>query len=171
MTGIRVRETRAGDGAECARLWREFGAYFAALRPGMFQVPRADGLVEWCEEIIGTIRADDAQLHLIAEVDGVAVGSLTARFHEPLPSAERQVQTDLSRRRLHIDSLGVARGHRRSGVGEALMRAAEDWGRSKGAEVMLLETENDNPTAMPFYEHRMGMSVQAVVFRKEMPDR
>jgi ribosomal protein S18 acetylase RimI-like enzyme len=168
MSEITIRKSRAGDGAGCARLWRELGAFFASLDPRGFQVPAAEGLAEWLEGVIATIAADEAQLHLIAEADGVPVGSLSAKIHEPAPTAERQVQADLSRRQLHIDSLGVAASHRRSGVGGALMRAAEEWGRAKGAQIMLLETEPTNPTSMPFYEHRMGMSVQAVILRKEL---
>ncbi|MBS2961785.1 GNAT family N-acetyltransferase [Actinocrinis puniceicyclus] len=48
------------------------------------------------------------------------------------------------------------------------MRAAEDWGRSRGAHVVLLETELDNPLSMSFYERRMGYAAQAVIFRKEI---
>ncbi len=47
------------------------------------------------------------------------------------------------------------------------MRAAEQWGRSRGAEVIILETETNKPSSMPFYE-RMGFSAQAVIFRKEI---
>lgn len=49
------------------------------------------------------------------------------------------------------------------------MLAVEDWGRSRGAEVIVLETETNNPLSVPFYEHRMGFTPQAVVFRKEVP--
>ncbi len=48
------------------------------------------------------------------------------------------------------------------------MRAVEEWGRSRGAEVILLETESNNPLSVPFYEQRMGFSAQAVVSRKEV---
>lgn len=163
-----IRETRPDDGAGCARVWREVGSFFAGINPRTFQVPAADGLADWFEGINATLRDDETMVHLVAEVDGVIVSSTSATLHEPLDTAERQLQTDLSRRRLQVDSLGVAEAHRRDGVGSALMRAVEGWGRSRGAEVIVLETESNNPTSVPSYEQRMGFSVQAVVFRKDI---
>ena len=48
------------------------------------------------------------------------------------------------------------------------MRAVEQWGRARGAEVIILETETNNPMSVPFYEQRMGFSAQAVIYRKEI---
>jgi ribosomal protein S18 acetylase RimI-like enzyme len=149
-------------------MWRELGSFMASINPGTFQVPALEGLAEWFEEINVVYREDEAMVHLVAELDGVLVGSVSASLHEPLDTAERQVQSDLSRRRLHVDGLGVLEAHRRRGVGAALMRAVEEWGRSRGAEVVTLETESNNPLSMPFYEQRMGFTAQAVIFRKEL---
>jgi ribosomal protein S18 acetylase RimI-like enzyme len=169
MSGIEIRESRPGDGAACAEVWREVGGFFAGTNPRTFQVPAAEGLAEWFEEISTTIREDATMVHLVAEVDGTIVGSLSATLHEPLDTAARQLRTDLAHRRLHVDSLGVAASHRRGGVGSALVRTVEEWGRARGARVVVLETESDNPTSVPFYEQRMGFTAQAVVFRKELP--
>lgn len=144
------------------------GELFAAINPQTFRVPPEEGLAEWCEEGNAAYRGEQDKLLLVAEVDGVVVGSIIASLLDPPDNAARQVQSDLSRRRLHIDSLGVVAAHRRSGVGTALMQAAEQWGRSRGAEVVLLETETNNPLSVPFYEKRMGFSAQAVIFRKEI---
>ena len=57
--------------------------------------------------------------HLVAEVDGAVVGHISATLHEPLDTAARQLQIDLSRRRLHVDSLSVTAAHRHSGIGSA----------------------------------------------------
>ncbi len=113
MTDIEIRETRPGDGVDCARMWREVGGLFAAMNPRTFQVPVAEGLAEWFEEINAAFRNDETMVHLVAEVGGVLVGNVSASIHEPLDTADRQLQTDLSRRRLHVDSLGVAEAHRR----------------------------------------------------------
>ena len=163
-----IRESQPGDGAACAALWREIGGLFAAANPRTFQVPAAEGLAEWFEQINAVYRDDEDKVLLVAEVDGVLVGTATASLHEPVGTADRQVQTDLARRRLHVDSLAVTGTHRRRGVGSALMRAVEQWGRSRGAQVIVLETETNNPLSVPFYEQRMGFSAQAVIFRKEI---
>jgi ribosomal protein S18 acetylase RimI-like enzyme len=96
------------------------------------------------------------------------VGVLSAELHEPIDPAGRELQTDFNRWRLHVNSLGVLATHRRHGVGSALMQAVEEWGRARGAEVVILETETNNPTSVPFYEQRMGFSAQAFVYRKEI---
>lgn len=163
-----IRASRPGDGADCAGLWREIGGLFAAINPQTFQIPAAEGLEEWFEEINAIYRNDQDKVLLVAEVDGVLVGTVAASLHEPLDTADRQVQTDLARRRLHVDSLAVTGTHRRGGVGSALMRAVERWGRSQGAQVIILETETNNPMSVPFYERRMGFSAQATIFRKEI---
>lgn len=70
------------------------------------------------------------------DFDGVVVGGVSASLHEPVDGAERELQIDLGRRRLHVNSLAVAGSYRRHRVGSALIRAVEEWGREKGAEVI-----------------------------------
>ncbi|MEY9932958.1 ribosomal protein S18 acetylase RimI-like enzyme [Catenulispora sp. GP43] len=170
MADIVIRKTRPGDGAAHAAVWRDVGEFFAELNPHTFRVPAEEGLAEWFEEGHAEYGGREDMLGLIAEVDGTVVGAIAASLLEPIESAERQVQRDFSRRRLHIDALGILATHRRGGVGTALMQAAEEWGRSHGAEVVLLETESNNPLSMAFYEHRMGFSPEVVIFRKELTE-
>lgn len=163
-----VRPMRARDAVGRARLWRESGRFFASINPDTAQEPDPDGLVAWIEEIYAKVAEDPGVLALIADVDGEVVGALTARLLRAHPSAVRQVQSDFGRCRVHIDALTVAESHRRSGVGTALMTAAEQWAVDQGAEVITLETDLNNPTSMPFYEHRMGYTPREVVFRKAL---
>lgn len=168
MTDVLIRTSRPGDGEACAALWRELGTLFTALNPHTFQVPAAEGLPEWFEEINALFRDEENRMLLVAEVDGVLVGSVAATLHEPIDPSGRELQTDLNRCRLHVDSLAVTSEHRRDGIGSALMQAIEEWGLSRGAEVVLLETETNNPMSVPFYERRMGFRAEAFVFRKEI---
>ncbi|MBS2961786.1 hypothetical protein KGA66_01910 [Actinocrinis puniceicyclus] len=116
MTDVLIRETRAGDGPDCAEIWREAGRYFAAINPGTFRVPGLDGLSEWFEEVNAVYRDDEDKTVLVAEADGVLIGSVAVSLQEPVDRADRQVQTDLSRRRLHVDGLAVRETHRRGGA-------------------------------------------------------
>ncbi|ACU75398.1 GCN5-related N-acetyltransferase [Catenulispora acidiphila DSM 44928] len=168
MTDVVIREVRPGDGAACAALWRDAGEFFAGINPHTFRVPSNEGLAEWFEQGHATYGGRRDMLTLLAEVDGIVVGSISATLLEPIETAERQVQSDFSRQRLHIDSLDVLTAHRRGGVGTALMKAAEAWGRSHGAEVIILETELNNPLSMAFYEKRMGMTPEVVTLRREI---
>lgn len=161
-----VRPIRAGDAAGRADLWRDAGRFFASLDPETAQEPDPRGLVDWIEELDRRLADDPTALVLVAEVDGEVVGAVTARLAEPATSAHRQVQSDFGRRRVHVDALSVATSHRRSGVGTALMNAVERWAVERGAEVITLESNVDNPQSMPFYQHRMGYRPHEVVFRK-----
>jgi hypothetical protein len=46
---IVIRAPRPGDGPEMAQIWLEFAAYYVALDPMAFKLPREDGLAEWFE--------------------------------------------------------------------------------------------------------------------------
>lgn len=163
-----IRPARAGDAAGRARLWQDAGRFFASIDPQTAQEPDPRGLVDWIEEMDRKLADDPARLTLIAEIDGEVVGIVMARFSEPAPSARQQVSSDFGRRRAHVDALAVATSHRRAGVGTALMNAAERWAVERGAEVITLESNIDNPLSMPFYEHRMGYRPHEVVFRKAL---
>jgi ribosomal protein S18 acetylase RimI-like enzyme len=58
--------------------------------------------------------------------------------------------------------LAVARGHRRQGLGKALMAAAEDWLRARGCPKIQLMVREDNRDALGFYA-ALGMERQPVV--------
>lgn len=171
MTDVVIREPRPGDAEASAELWREVGGLFAEMNPHLFHVPAAEGLAEWYEEIHAHYRAAPDKVLLLAEVDGELAGSVSAAIEEAIEGAQRELQIDLGRRRMHVNFLAVAGAHRRDGVGTALMRAVEDWGRSQGAEVIVLETETNNPLSVPFYEKRMGFTAQAYVYRNEIAPR
>jgi GNAT superfamily N-acetyltransferase len=167
VTGIVIRQIRAGDGEGCARAWRDAGHYYASLVPEVIHEPDADGLVEWFEQAIARERDDD-ELWLTAERGGQVIGMIEAAVHKPAPDARWQLQRDLSRTRLVINALAVISGHRRQGAGTALMKAAEEWGRRKGAVVAVTDTNLRSPLSVPFYEHRMGYLRQAVILRKPL---
>jgi GNAT superfamily N-acetyltransferase len=168
MSELQIRDIRPGDGTACARVWLDAGRYYAALVPDLLQVPDSDGLVEWLEEGIGEERSDDA-LWQVAEdpVHGVR-GMVEAMVVRPAPDARWQLQRDQSRTRLVVNLLAVAEGYRRRGVGTALMEAAEEWGRAKGAVVAVTDTNLSSPLSVPFYERRMGYERQAIVLRKAL---
>lgn len=58
--------------------------------------------------------------------------------------------------------LAVAPDQRRTGLGRALMTAAEDWLRTRGAPKLQLMVREDNAAALDFYES-LGLERQKVV--------
>lgn len=179
MTGVAVRQVRTGDGTYCARAWRDAGHYYAALVPEAIHVPDDDGLAEWFEQAIAEHRAiapgdgdghgdGGDRLWLVAEAGGGVTGMIMAEVERPRRDARFQLQRDLSRVRLVVTALVVAAGSRRQGTGTALLTAAEDWGRARGATVAVTDTNLRSPLSVPFYENRMGYERQAVVLRRPL---
>jgi ribosomal protein S18 acetylase RimI-like enzyme len=67
--------------------------------------------------------------------------------------------------------LAVAPNRRRSGLGRALMAAAEDWLRERGAPKIQLMVREDNEEAAAFYR-ALGLEVQKVmVLGRFLPPR
>ena len=161
-----MREVLPGDGEGCARAWRDAGRYYAALVPDVIQEPSPEGLAEWFEGLIREERGDDS-LWLVAVDGDRLVGTISAEVARPDPDARWQIQRDLSRARLVINALAVVEERRRGGVGTALMNAAEEWGRSRGAVVAVTDTNLHSPSSVPFYES-LDYDRNAVIFRKSL---
>ncbi len=83
--------------------------------------------------------ARDPDLFLVAEAEGLIVGSVVGGFDG---------------RRGMIYHLAVAPGYRRRGLGQALMDEVEQRLRQKGCIRCYLMVTKDNPDAVPFYEKR-----------------
>jgi GNAT superfamily N-acetyltransferase len=163
---VRLRPPRAGDGGDLAACWIEFGEEYARLDPGIFQVPRAEGLAAWIEQTWLRPRAED-ELMLVAERAGAVVGCVIAALRRPGADAAWQVTREPAVVHLWVGLLMVRPTERRRGVGAALMAAAEEWGRSRGAVAALLDTYRHSPTSVPFYE-RLGYVQRALRYRKEL---
>ena len=167
MESLVVRPAQAGDAADLARNWLEAARHYAELDADAFQVPAADGLVEWFEQLLGRPRSEDA-VWLVAEVDDRVVGDVVARLEPPVEDAPRQLLRDLGRVRLRVDALAVEEAYRRRGVGARLMRAVEEWGWAKGAVRSVLTTYEASPLSVPFYERGMGYRRRSIVFEKRL---
>jgi len=161
---VTVRVPRPGDGAGMARTWLSAAAYYADLEPGYFQVPPGEDLAESFEAALGTTGQD--ALMLVAELDGQVAGWLTARIERPGPGAARQMVREPGLTRLFIDALLVDQAVWREGTGTALLTAADEWGRDRGADVVRLDTYAGTPVSVPFYEQRMGYQRRSIVFQK-----
>lgn len=162
-----VRSAGPGDGADLARGWLDGCRYFAALDPERFQVPDDDGLAEWFEELLARPDSED-QVWLVAEVDGVVVGNVSAELHRPMDTAARQLLRFLGETRLFVSALSVEEAYQRRGVATRLMEAVEQWGRERGAVFASLDTWVHSEQSVPFYERRMGYRRASIVFEKRL---
>jgi GNAT superfamily N-acetyltransferase len=164
---VTVRPARPGDGADLARGWLDGCRYYAALDPERFQVPDDDGLVEWFEELLARPASKD-KAWLVAEVDGVVVGNVSAELHGPVDTAARQLLRFLGETRLFVSALSVEEAYQRRGVATRLMEAVEQWGRQRGAVFVSLDTWIHSRLSVPFYEQRMGYRRASIVFEKRL---
>jgi GNAT superfamily N-acetyltransferase len=167
MESLVVRQARPGDAPDLARNWVDVARLYVELDADAFQLPDAEGLVAWFEELLHRPRSEDA-VWLVAEVDGRVVGDVAARLERPTEDAARQLLRDLGRVRLYVDALGVAEAYRRRGVGARLLHAVEEWGRGKGAVRSVLTTYHASPLSVPFYEQGMGYERRSIVFEKRL---
>lgn len=163
---MRVRAARAGDGPGIAACWEDAGRHYIAVDPSRYQVPEPAGLAGWFEASLA--RTDPDRTVLVAEVgDGIA-GFCAAHIERPVPEPWRQLQRDFGRARILIDAIAVATSRRRDGVGSALMAAAEAWARDRGAQVAFVDSFVAGPTAVPFYEKKMGYGRRSIRFEKRL---
>ena len=135
--GVAVRVARAGDEAGLARLDA------AAWTP-------ASGFPSVAERVndpFFTFFTDDSppEAHLVAELDGRLAGYIRIKPVTPLRENAHV---------LGIVGLAVAPGDRRQGVASALLAAAEQHARARGARKLSLRVLSTNETAMRLYERR-----------------
>jgi GNAT superfamily N-acetyltransferase len=88
------------------------------------------------------IAADDAEV-LVADVDGAVVGICTVYLDF------ESVRFGL---RAWVEDLAVDPDHRSAGHGKALLDAAKEWGRSRGATHLELDSAETRADAHRFYE-------------------
>jgi ribosomal protein S18 acetylase RimI-like enzyme len=91
--------------------------------------------------------------HLVAEIGGRMAGYIRLRPVTSLPESAHV---------LGIAGLAVAPGYRRRGVASALLAAAEQQARARGARKLSLRVLGTNATATRLYE-RLGFQAEGVL--------
>ncbi len=126
-----IRPARLDDAAEIAELSDQLG-YPASVD-------------EMSDRLIRLLADPDYFIAVADNADGPLLGWI---------GAEYRVLLELGAE-IEIVGLVVRRETRRSGVGKALLAAAEDWARGHGLESIRVRSNVARPDSHPFYE-RMG---------------
>jgi ribosomal protein S18 acetylase RimI-like enzyme len=142
-----VRAARGSDVDAVSTLWREADELHARLSPGFFRVPDQKSGRERAAEALAD--ADDYG-HEVILVAGEREGEIRGALHMQIYDTPTG-QTMVPQRRGHVESLIVGRAYRRMGCGRALMQAACDWARRRGATQILLTVWAGNDEAQRFY--------------------
>jgi GNAT superfamily N-acetyltransferase len=129
-----IREAQAADAGALV------GAYewlFAppGSRPAQWDKERASS------RLAGLVDAFDATM-LVADVDGAVVG---------ICSVYLDVVSVRFGQRAWVEDLAVDPGHRSAGHGKALLDAAKDWARARGATHLELDSGEARADAHRFY--------------------
>jgi ribosomal protein S18 acetylase RimI-like enzyme len=154
-----IRRARLDDWASAAELLREIDDLHAAIAPTYFcSGARAES--EW-----RGLLEDGTALVLVAHGDGPQLsGLLAARIYDTPESP-----TMVPRRRGHVESLVVASGARRRGLGRRLMDEAAAWARAAGAVELVLTTWVGNEEAEAFYRKLGYRPLSRVLARSLVP--
>lgn len=144
---LHIRPAHAADAADIARLTTELG------------YPSAP---EEMKARLEALLPRDSQYIAVAELSSEIVGWVAVEHRLLLESGDRA----------EIVGLVVASSSRRTGVGSALVREAEEWASQRGHRVIGVRSNVARIEAHPFYE-RLGY-VRAKTqhaYRKELGER
>ena len=144
---IRAADDR--DAVGLAHAWKEFGRFYAEIDATEFRVPDDEGLPEWFESRLRTDAGEDASW-LVADHDGEVTGFLQAEIWRPSEDADRQLMREVAEPILKVNSLMVREDERGVGVGTALMKAAEAWGKERGATRAIVIASLSSPAVVGF---------------------
>jgi GNAT superfamily N-acetyltransferase len=128
-----IRPARSGDDLVAAYEW-----LFAP--PGV-QPPQWDPAAA-AARLEAAMVATDAEV-LVADHDGAVVGICTVYL---------DIESVRFGRRAWVEDLAVHHGHRSAGLGKALLDAAKDWARERGATHLELDSGDARADAHRFYE-------------------
>lgn len=154
---VSVRLAVPGDANGIATVFVESAVHHARLDPERYAVPTTASISARYRsgQQHGTHEPADG-VTLVGELSGEIVGFVDARLDRSPDPMHRDLLY------CHIGEIAVSAKYRSRGIGERLLRAAEDWGRRNGAEFAYLEYHADNSRAGQFYQRRMGYRVAAL---------
>ncbi|MBA9085273.1 N-acetylglutamate synthase-like GNAT family acetyltransferase [Fontibacillus solani] len=98
------------------------------------------------KERLTMLESHPTQCSLVAELDGVVVGTIFLGMHQT---------HDMTDPVARITALIVDENHRRSGIGERLIDKAEAWGKERGSSELFVSIakEEGRKYAKSFYEN------------------
>jgi ribosomal protein S18 acetylase RimI-like enzyme len=151
------------DAGAVARALVDSSRHHASLEPERYEVLDPEVVAEdyrrGRQHPAGTPPAD--RTTLVAELDGHVAGVLDVHVAHP-GGSHRPFRYG------YVVEVAVAEADRRRGVGEALLRAAEDWSRAAGCAWMVLDYNARNADAGRFYRERLGYRPAGEIVVKEL---
>lgn len=147
--GLTVRRARTEDLPAALALLDEL---FRLEEPWRVFPPRP-GIRDEAEARYRAARSDPDSAHLVAEADGVVVGTAYVRVTAATSHGDALA--------VEVANLMVAEGHRGRGVGRALVAAATGFAASRGVQAMTVRAFAANEEALRFWS-RLGFRPRLV---------
>lgn len=160
---IRIREASNEDVPSIANTFLESAWYHANLDPERYSVPIHEAVsARYQEARQHAADAEEQRVTLVAEFNRKIVGFIDARLERSPDLMHREMMY------CHIAEIAVSAPYQNQGIGERLLKAAEEWGLRQGATFASLEYHVANTRAAEFYQRRMGYRVAAITAIKRL---
>jgi ribosomal protein S18 acetylase RimI-like enzyme len=128
-----IRKARSSDLRSLERMARDLDRYQASIAPELkIRVPTSR---QKTLALAGPLKKRNVQV-VVAEVDGALVGYVLGTVDKPIHFKLRRLG--------NIHACYVEAGHRRGGVGKALVDAVVEWFRSEGVQAVDLGVLHSN---------------------------
>lgn len=142
--GVTIREARPEDRQALVELMGALHAFESAFEENRAGAEAADSHLAWVEKAV----AELGGVILVAEVDGTVSGFIAYTFEEDPGTFVRPEY----RQHALIWDISVAEAARGQGIGQALLRAAEEAAKQAGIGEMRLYVLEANTRARRIYE-------------------
>lgn len=140
---MKVRLAKEQDMDQINELRRQVNDLHTEGRPDVFR----PGFGKDIQDYLHVIRNDPEREIVVAELNGKITG-FAVLHHTRKPENPFMYERDL----LDIDEFGVDCGHRRQGIGSAIMAFIREYAREKGFRRIELNMWEFNQDALAFYE-------------------
>lgn len=155
-----IRPANPEDADGITRVFLDSAEHHARLDPDRYCVPDSAAISERYRE--GRQHPPYSEsTTLVADLDGEIAGFVDARISQSPDPMHRDVHF------CHIVEIAVSTQHQSHSIGARLLAAAEDWGRTHGAEFALLEYLAVNTRAGEFYQ-RVGYGLASINAMKRL---
>ncbi|MSV27305.1 MAG: GNAT family N-acetyltransferase [Bryobacterales bacterium] len=153
---LAIRPAVPDDARGIARVFLESAEHHARLDAERYAVPDFNPVeARYSRPDRQHDSPDGEEVTFVADLGGDIAGFVDVRLDRP---------PDIMHRNLiycHIVEIAVSSACRGQGIGARLLRTAEEWGSTRGAEFASLEYNAANTRAASFYTDRMGYRVAA----------
>jgi len=107
-----------------------------------------------CYYDIGALIADENSSVVVAEDNGVIVGSGYARIKQSKAHLQHELHT-------YLGFMYVAPSHRGQGINQMVIQALVKWGKEQGMQDFYLEAYADNTSALKAYQ-KLGFQASLI---------